>query len=82
MSANNNFLIHFYDPESGGSLEGILINSTYCAVRDSWILLLHCQDGKFRSIKHDSVDVTADWLPGDLMFVEGDDGDSEDEYDD
>lgn len=76
---NEELIAEWFDEVLGTAVAGHVINSAYCNVTNTWVILVAGLDGKFHSFPAEALGVRAGWAI--TRMVEGDDDDFEDDED-
>ena len=79
----NTIIIEFKD-ETMVDRRGLLLNTHWSDAYGCWMCLLCCEDGPLRTIKSDSLGVTAEWIDDNtpIIIMNGDDDDDFDDTED
>jgi hypothetical protein len=73
-------IIEFSDPETFTEKRGVVLNSAYCPVRGTFMLLVSTEDGPMKTIPADQLGLMSSWVEDAPSFVMmGGDNDEDDE---
>ena len=79
--AHPTVLVEFRDEETFTEERGVILNSAYCPVRGTFMLLLSCENGSMKTIRADSLGLSSLWIddePAVILVGDGSDEDDED----
>jgi hypothetical protein len=82
---NQTVVVKFIDEETYTEQQGVILNSAYCPVRGTFMLLISCDNDTLKTIRADSLGLQSSWIDDTPSFVfvnSGNDDDSSDEGED
>ena len=72
-------IIEFNDPETFDEMRGVILNSAYCPVRGTFMLLVSTENGPVKTIPADQLGLMSMWIDDgpSIVMMSGDGGDDE-----